>query len=203
MNRFKKMKGLAFLCTVLLVGGFAIGYLSGLEPKPDRLHRVDISGLGNGEAAEDDGADEAIENTTVDQIDGRHITRDTRLILKTKYLDCGHIVVDRTDIPDDILGFDEEQLQDYYEEWEIEEFNSEQIVLVQSIPGICTEHYLLGVQGDYLAVYGFGRDGEPVLNEVTDIPISILRLNDQQRLRKGILLNSMEEVNRFIEEYGS
>jgi hypothetical protein len=201
MNRFKKVKGMAFLCTVLLLGGFAVGYLTGMEPKPDRLHRVDISGFGNG--TEHKSHAEPIEDTTVDQTDDSGITPNTRLILKTRYLDCGHIVVDRKDIPEAILGFDKQRLQDYYSGWDIEEFGSDEVVISTGIAGICPEHYLLGVQDDYIAVFEFGRDGNPKLKEITDIPISILRLNDQQRLRKGMLLNSMEEVNRFLEEFGS
>lgn len=198
MDRFSKMKGIAFLCSVLLVGGFIIGYIATYE-RPDRLHKLDISRL---EGQERDKQEEI--EMPVDRLSRDKITPNTRLIFKTEYTECGHTVVERKKTPAEIVNLDKEELARYYQNgWEIDKFSSEEVVLTREITGICPEHFLLGVQDGYVAVYGFNEDGKPELKEITDIPISILRLNDQNNLRKGILVDSMEEVDRLLEEFSS
>jgi hypothetical protein len=198
MNRFVQVKNLAFFCTVLLIGGFIIGYVATLEGKPDKLHKLDVSELEHEEQIENNR-----EEVTVDQTAGNRISLNTRLIFQTRYSECGHTVVERKEVPTEIVDFDEHGVKEYYQPWEIKEFSNEEIVLTRQVEGICPKHYLLGVQDGYIAVYEFGENGKPVLKEITDIPISILRLNDQHRLRKGILLDSIEEVNQFLEEFSS
>jgi len=197
MNRFVRMKELAFLCTVLLIGGFVIGYLTMSEKKPDKLQKPDISEIGNAEELGDN------QDLAVDKSGSDRVSPNTKLIFKSIYSECGHTVVERKDVPEEIVGFDEEELAGYYQLWHIERFTKDEVDLVRRIEGICPKHYLLGVQDGYIALYEFSEDGKPVLKEITDTPISILRLNDQQRLRKGILLDNMTEVNQLLEEFGS
>jgi len=196
MSRFTKMKSIAFLCTALLLGGFIMGYVITSEGKLDKLQKLDISELGNND-------EEESEELPVDRISGDRITPDTRLIFKTLYTECGDTVVERKEVPVEIMDFDRGMMENYYTIWEVEQFDSEEVILTREIEGISPNHYLLGIQDGYVIVYEFGEDGKPVLKEITEIPMSILRLNDQHRLRKGILLDSMEEVNQFLEEFSS
>ncbi|HOC09851.1 MAG TPA: hypothetical protein PKN88_10015, partial [Bacillota bacterium] len=71
------------------------------------------------------------------------------------------------------------------------------------VEGACPGHYVLRMLSGYVAIYMTAENGEETLVEVTDIPVSILRLKDQQRLREGILLDSMEEVDQYLEDLGS
>lgn len=196
MRRFTKLKNIAFMCSVLLIGGFVIGFVLTYEGRLDKLHKLDISELGENERIES-------KEMSVDHISTYRMTTDTRLIFKTLYTECGDTVVERKEVPAEIVDFDRQMLEDYYAIWEIEQFSSEEVILTREIEGISPDHYLLGVQDSYVAVYEFGEDGKPILKEITDIPLSILRLNDQHRLRNGILLDSIKEVNQFLEEFSS
>ncbi len=197
MRRFTKLKNIAFLCSVLLIGGFVIGFVLTHEGSPDKLQKLNISELGH------QNDNEEPEEMPVDRVAEDRISGDTRLIFKSHYTECGDVVVERKEVPREIVGYNLEMLENYYSIWEIERFGSDEVIMVREIEGISPNHYLLGVQDGYVAIYGFGEDGKPLLKEITDVPVSILRLNDQHDLRKGILLDNMDEVNQFLEEFGS
>jgi hypothetical protein len=123
--------------------------------------------------------------------------------LKTLYKECGHIVVDRKDIPEQLAGLGEEELLEHYPGWEVEKFQGDEIILFRQVEGACPGHYVLRMLSGYVAIYMTAENDGETLVEVTDIPVSILRLKDQQRLREGILLDSMEEVDQYLEDLGS
>lgn len=184
-------------CMALLVISFAIGYLVMNQKTPDMVQRPD----GEGTAREQE--EQQTDNTYMDYVPEPVSSSQTRLLLKTFYKGCGHTAVERQDIPEQLAGLGEEELLEHYPGWEAEKFQGDEIILFRKVEGACPGHYVLRMLSGYVAIYMTAENGEETLVEVTDIPVSILRLRDQQRLREGILLDSMEKVNQYLEDLGS
>lgn len=191
------IRRLALVCTVVLIGGFAIGYLAAYDRNPDNPEKSDVAEMveeGNGQPSD---------NTIMDYVPEPRTTSDTRLIFKSSYSGCGHTVAEQQKLREELVGLDENEIHKHYPDWEVEKFHSEEVVLHRQIEGVCPGHYILGIENGYVAVYQTIDGGKRELIRVTDIPASILRLRDQERLREGMLLDSMEEVNQYLEDLGS
>lgn len=78
-----------------------------------------------------------------------------------------------------------------------------QVVLSGQVPVLCQDCrvcYLVGERGGYVAVFrGRERASAVFLRSYTDMPISRLPEDVQQRLREGILVHSDEELARVLE----
>jgi len=197
MKGLLSYKWIVVACMALLVISFAIGYLVMNQKTPDMVQRPD----GEGTAREQE--EQQTDNTYMDYVPEPVSSSQTRLLLKTFYKGCGHTAVERQDIPEQLAGLGEEELLEHYPGWEAEKFQGDEIILFRKVEGACPGHYVLRMLSGYVAIYMTAENGEETLVEVTDIPVSILRLRDQQRLREGILLDSMEKVNQYLEDLGS
>lgn len=197
MKGLLSYKWIVVACMALLVISFAIGYLVMNQKTPDMVQRPD----GEGTAREQE--EQQTDNTYMDYVPEPVSSSQTRLLLKTFYKGCGHTAVERQDIPEQLAGLGEEELLEHYPGWEAEKFQGDEIILFRKVEGACPGHYVLRMLSGYVAIYMTAENGEETLVEVTDIPVSILRLRDQQRLREGILLDSMDEVNQYLEDLGS
>lgn len=190
-------KKMVMVCTILLAAAFIIGYLAVNEENPDMVQRPDEEGTAKGQE------EQQTDNTYMDYVPEPVSTIQTRLLLKTLYKGCGHIEVERRDIPEQLAGLGEEELLEHYPGWEVEKFQGDEIILFRQVEEACPGHYVLRMLSGYVAIYMTAENGGETLVEVTDIPVSILRLKDQQRLKEGILLDSMEEVDQYLEDLGS
>lgn len=80
---------------------------------------------------------------------------------------------------------------------------TEQVVLSGQVPVLCQDCrtcYLVGEQDGYVAVFrGRDKDSAVFLRRYSDMPISRLPEDVQQRLREGILVHSDEELARVLE----
>jgi len=197
MKSISLLKRLAPIFVTVLVIAFALGYYFTGDKEPDMLQRPDDL-----EIVEED-AEEPSDDTIMDYVSEPRTTPHTRIILKTYYMRCGHTAVDRQDIDTSLIGLDEEGLLGHYPGWDVERFESEEVILLRQLEGACPGHYVLKVNNGYVAIYRITENGEEILIEITDIPLSILRLRDQDRLRQGMLLDSIEEVNHYLEDLGS
>ncbi|MGI6703480.1 MAG: hypothetical protein ACOX42_05530 [Clostridia bacterium] len=197
MKSLLLLKKIAPIFVTVLVAAFVLGYYFIGDNDHDMLQRPEDI-----EMVEKD-AEQPSDDTIMDNISGPRTTPGTRLILKTYYIRCGHTVVDRQDIHIPLVGLGEEGLLAHYPGWDVEKFQQEEVILLRKVEGACPGHYVLRAVNGYVAIYKTAENGEEVLTEVTDIPLSILRLRDQDRLRQGMLLDSMEEVNHYLEDLGS
>ncbi len=182
---------------ITLFIAFALGYYFINDKEPDSLQRPE------GEASAEKVGENTREDTVTGYVSKPRTTLNTRLILKTLYTQCGHTVVQRHEIKGPLIGLDKEGLLGFYPGWTVEKFGDEEIILSAKVEGPCPGHYVLKSNNDYIAIYEIAENGEEVFVEDTDIPLSILRLRDQDRIREGLLLDDIEEVNRYLEDFGS
>lgn len=197
MKSLSLLKRLAPVCVVALLAAFAAGYMTTRDTSPDMVQRPEEK-----EAAEENRV-QPNNNAVMEYAPDIKTSPNARLILKTYHLRCGHTTVERQNIEGTLVDLDQEGLLGHYPGWEIEKFQSDEVILHRRVEGACPGHFLLKAENGYIAIFSIVEDGKEEISEVTDIPISILRLKDQQRLREGILLDSIEEVNQYLEDLGS
>lgn len=135
------------------------------------------------------------------------INNETQLIYKTLYAQCEDTIEEIQNATSELIGLNEDGFKEYLTEnqldWEIESFSKERIVLSKQVDTICPNYYLVSVNNGCIAIYRYDENNNRRLIEQTDIPINILPIIDQEKLQKGVLLETMDEVNRLLEDYSS
>lgn len=197
MKGISLFKKITPILALILLGAFVLGYHFTNEKEPHRLQRPErvIELEKDSEDIKDD--------TAMDYISEPKITPDTRLIFKTTYLRCGHTVIDRKTVKESLVGLNRKELLKLYPDWSVEKFENEEVILCIHKESACPGHYVLRAEEDCVAIYEIVEGGQEVFIETTDIPLSILRLGDQHRIRQGLLLDNIDEVNRYLEDLGS
>ena len=141
-------------------------------------------------------------NTLVEETssEGEKISPNCSIIFRRHYNDCGHTIEQYSSIPTELVNKTEEDLQQQYEGWTIEEFSRNQIVLYREFDSECGEHYILREKDGKVAIYLKTGDTEELVEE-TDIATEFLTETDRIELQNGIEANGRVELNQLIEDY--
>lgn len=130
------------------------------------------------------------------------ITANTDLIQKIVYLKCGDEEVLHTKPADNLVGMNYGQVQKAYPGWTIDKFDTLEVAMTLQVDSLCREHAnntFIGVKDGYVAVY-YGKPGpKAILKEVTSIPVNKLMPQDLEELRRGMVVQSREELLRTLE----
>ena len=141
-------------------------------------------------------------NTLVEETssEGEKISPNCSIVFKRHYNDCGHTIEQYASIPTELVNKTQEDLQQQYEGWTIEQFSRNQIVLYRDFDSECGEHYILKEKDGKVAVYLKTGDTEELIEE-TDIATEFLTETDRIELQNGIQANGRAELNQLIEDY--
>lgn len=63
------------------------------------------------------------------------------------------------------------------------------------------KHYILRCEDNVIKVYYINEHAEEILYKTTELPIEYLSEEDQQRLKNGIDIYGIEELNKLIEDF--
>lgn len=125
----------------------------------------------------------------------------TLFIFQTYYKGCEHTMINRIEIPKECVNQTEEELQEKYKDWGIQEFTAAQVTFTQEKDGICDEHYIIRENNGYVAIYTIDSFGKETLKETTEIVTAYLPETDKLRLKEGIKVEGQENLNATIEDY--
>lgn len=136
-------------------------------------------------------------------VDEEKITPNTTFMLKKHYTDCGHTIIDKAEIPEELVNLNEEELKEKYPKWEIEKFSKEEVVLLKELDSFCGEHYLVTEEDGNVLIYMIDEKGSKSLVERTDIAFDYLPESDKTILKNGIYVYGNEELNKIREDFES
>ena len=141
-------------------------------------------------------------NTLVEETssEGEKISPNCSIIFRRHYKDCGHTIEQYSSVPTELVNKTEEDLQEQYQGWTIEEFSRNQIILYRDFDSECGEHYVLREKDGKVVVYLKTGDTEELVEE-TDIATEFLTETDRIELQNGIEANGRVELNQLIEDY--
>lgn len=126
---------------------------------------------------------------------------DTKLILRKNYIDCKHAVSKEVELPGELINLTEEQLKVKYPDWQIEEFDDDEVVLYKNVYGLCTEHFVIESGEEFIEVYSLNEEYDKKLYEVTNISIEYLAEEDLEKLEEGIYVYGTQELNAVLESF--
>ena len=115
------------------------------------------------------------------------ITPNTKIIIKTYYKDCNHIIEESATPADEWINLNEEELSKQANNFTIQKFSPEEVVLYKEENGFCNEHYLLIEKNGYIEVYFLDEKGEmKFMTNIVDIATELLPEKDREDLNTGI-----------------
>ncbi|MCD8036237.1 MAG: hypothetical protein LUE88_02485, partial [Clostridiales bacterium] len=106
-----------------------------------------------------------------------------------------NVNTDTTDIilgscPFELMGKSMSDVKEYYPDWQVTAFSSDEVVLQKNVGGKYDERYVVGVYNDYVTV--FYENSEEGIYMVTDIPVAGLESDKQSMLNDGIYVEGKE-----------
>jgi len=180
----KNPKHRLILASVVILGFMAI-----------RLYAGGLSSLG--------GVIPKPQETEVAKPDSKiKITATTDLVQKIVYLKCNDEETFRTKPADNLVGLNLNQVQKVYAGWTIDKFDTQVVEMNLKVDSYCREHannMFIGVKDDHVAVY-YGKPGpKAILKEMTQIPVNRLSTQDADEIKRGLSVQSREELLRTLE----
>ena len=113
------------------------------------------------------------------------ITPNTKIIIKTYYKDCNHIIEESAALEDEWINLNEEELSKQANNFTIQKFSPEEVVLYKEENGFCNEHYLLIEKNGYIEVYFLDEKGEmKFMTNIVDIATELLPEKDREEFSR-------------------
>ena len=140
---------------------------------------------------------ESVDTTYVEPV----VSPNADVVITESFKKCGHVITKREEAPREIVNLNEEKVKEYYKDWNIDEFSSEEIKISRENNKICDEHYILRESDGYISISAKNDIGEFIFKALTDIPVQYLPEEDLQNLEKGIEIVGKENLNRFLEDF--
>lgn len=207
------------VCILLLFAGFTYGYISNNKKlnrpqnisKTEDNSKIDKNNPTNNKNNEDlqgEAADIVIKNDE-DKITNpnEEVNEDSEIVFNTYYAKTGEVETKKAKIPVNVIGVNLNEFREYiesnYENWQLRSISTESASLFREVDGYNPNYYFVQNKDGYIVVYKIDESGKKVLYEETDISISTLSETDKEKLNKGILAKSQEELYRIIEDYSS
>lgn len=132
---------------------------------------------------------------------GEKITPNTELVLRKYYKDCNHTINEYVEMPSEMINLSKEELEKEYDEWKIEEFSSQKVILLKEEKGNCNQHYIIKEKDGIIAIYKIDENGDEILREETSIFTEYLTATDLIKIKEGIKAYGEEELNSIIEDF--
>lgn len=129
------------------------------------------------------------------------VSPNAEVVLTQYYKGCGHSITKREMAPREIVNLSKEKVQEFYNDWSIDNFSSNEITLSRSVNGICDEHYILRISDGYISISCKNDIGEYIFKGLTDISVQYLAKEDIEKLEQGIEVVGRERLNKILEDF--
>ncbi len=123
------------------------------------------------------------------------------LILKKYFEECNHTINEYVDVPQELVNGTEEDLKKEYPYWQIEKYSSNEIILYKEFNSNCGQHFVLKEDEGKITVYKINENNEEEVYEKTEISVEYLSETDKNKIREGIKVNGIEELNQLLEDF--
>ena len=146
---------------------------------------------------------DSIPDLAINIPDNDLLTPNTQLIFKTYYNSCRHTVEKAVQAINDEVNMNEQQLKEKYNGWELTGFSPPIVEFSRTVDTYCPNHYIIGVDNGFIAIYVYDEDGHKVMQEKTDISSMTLTPEDQQALYGGIVVDTEEQKEQTLEGFSN
>lgn len=119
---------------------------------------------------------------------------------KKHYLVCDHTTNEYVNIPEKMVNATYDVLQKNYEDWNIEKFSSNEVILSKDFEGECGEHYILRNVDGNIVVFKI-ENGIEEEYEKTDIAVDYLTETDKISFENGLKIYGKENLSQILEDF--
>lgn len=122
------------------------------------------------------------------------------------YKECGDLIVTNQTPSTDIINMTKEKYENYLTNKKpflrVISFSSNKIVTWGEKEHLCNKHFIIGEEDGKIAVFKIGEDGERLLHKIfVDYPVELLMELDRDEIKKGIRVDSEEELSDVLENF--
>ena len=129
------------------------------------------------------------------------VSPNAEFAMKKYYNQCGHFKFEYAELPEELVNLTKEEVEEFYDDCEVEEFSSRRVVLSQEINSLCNEHFIIKLGEKYVQVFHLEPDGNLVLYETTDISKEYLTEEDIKKLEEGFYVFGEGKLNSVLEDF--
>ncbi len=102
-----------------------------------------------------------------------------------------------------MINMTEDTLKNKMEDWIVEEFSGKKVILKKSIKGKSPYYFVIGEKDGFIAAFYKNGIDDLRLRELTDTSINRLPKEEQEKIKKGIVVYGEEEMIKILEDYSS
>ena len=201
----KKIIIVAIICLLVIVGAVYAGITINKKKEENISYMQNTEVTKVSEKVTDECTEEyeEMENEKLIETNSNKekISVNCSLTLKKYYKQCGHTISEYKEIPEELINKTQEELEQEYENWKVEKFSSNEIILYREFDGKCGEHYVLRDKEGKIVIYQKLDTGEEIEYEKTEIATDYLTDTDKMNIKNGIEVNGKQNLNQVIEDF--
>lgn len=129
------------------------------------------------------------------------ISASTKGSMSISYLGCGHIESAALNFDDTLINLNEDKFKEKFIGWNVSWFSNEKVEIEKNVDGYCYEHFVVKLAENKVMIYRKIDESNEELFKETDIAEEFLTEDDKQKLREGIEVYKIENLNSTIEDF--
>lgn len=217
-RRHRKRNTILLIVALILLAAFSFGYYLNYGDNQDISKNTTYNNDPSGYRIPDSIKNPASPGNVIPQVEAQEpsssndstnvsantdnfITPNTKVILKTYFTLCSHMLDKEPEDPKSLINMTEGQLKNKYPDWTVKEFSQHQVILTREKQTYCPRHYIIGVKDGYIAIYVYDSEGKKTLYEETETSILTLTPEDQKNLEYGIVADTEDELQQKLEGF--
>ena len=131
------------------------------------------------------------------------ISPDCKIIHKQYFKDCDHLIKTEKEVDAEYINLTKQEFVEKYlgEDWKLEKFSSDEIILYQEKEGYCNEHYLVKEHNGVLGIYTLDENRQAIFQEDTEIQTMYLPEVDIEKFKQGVEVIGEPELRTLLEDF--
>ncbi|MBS4534248.1 hypothetical protein GOQ29_01300 [Clostridium sp. D2Q-14] len=148
--------------------------------------------------------DDDLLSTETNKNDGDRITEDTIIEYENYYSECDHTIRDFELNKEKFIGMNKRELEESFgknSNKEVLVFDDSRVIIKVTKNYLCPNHYIIGENEGKVAIYKVDENGDKILFKTLDQSIELLGEYDIEKLKKGIIVDNLDDIGDVIENF--
>lgn len=145
----------------------------------------------------------SIELKTIEAVsEEEKVGPNTEFAIKEYYDECSHFKFEYADLPKELINLTRQEIDDYYnDQYEVEKFENNSLVISKEINGLCDNHFFMKLGNEHIEIYKLNTDGSFALYKETEISREYLPEEDIEDLEEGMYIYGEGKINATLEDF--
>lgn len=194
------MKKLVVLGILIFIISIGVGYMYSsffIENKNAKQVEFDENNI------EEYAEKNSVELKTIEAVsEEEKVGPNTEFAIKEYYDECNHFKFEYSDLPKELINLTRQEVDDYYnDQYEVEKFENNSLVISKEINGLCDNHFFMKLGNEHIEIYKLNTDGSFALYKETEISREYLPKEDIEDLEEGMYIYGEGKINATLEDF--